>query len=64
MPIDIVSECIDWLRDEKYSSFVKEELRDLALENFGKRLKTRDFNTAYKTVFGKGRGRPRKTHSQ
>jgi hypothetical protein len=60
LPIDIVTECVDWLRDQNHASLLKEDLRDLARDHFGKHLKTRDFNEAYKKVCGKGRGRPPK----
>jgi hypothetical protein len=56
-PVDLVAECEQWLRLQRPAT--KKVLAHAANARFTG-LKTRDFDVAYKRVFGRSRGRPSK----
>jgi hypothetical protein len=58
----VLDKCVSWLRELKSKGEVKGKkvLEREAFERFGSDLTTRTFAAAYKTVFNKKRGRPRK----
>jgi len=56
-----ISACIDWLKAAEQQKVQKKEALDSAARAKVPGLKQREFNAAYKTVFNRDRGRPRKS---
>lgn len=61
---DFLDRCIEWLRKRSEDGESRRKiLLAEAIEHFGNALKTRTFNAAYKKVFSRTRGRPRKSRT-
>jgi hypothetical protein len=59
---DQLEECIAWMRQRQAMGESRRKvLEGEAIKQFGTALTTRMFDTAYKAIFHKPRGRPRKT---
>ena len=58
----LLQTCIAWLHAQASGSDVrkKEDLRTLATDHFGQEIPVRVFNLAYRRVYHRARGRPRK----
>jgi hypothetical protein len=58
---DLLDRCVAWMQSRGHDGESRRKvLQTEALEHFGPALTTRTFAVAYKSVFGKSRGRPRK----
>jgi hypothetical protein len=57
----VLDECVSWLRERRIEGVNSRKILEReAAKRFGPDLTTRTFAVAYKIVFNKGRGRPRK----
>ena len=60
-PTSLADECVVWMRERQLAGENRRKtLEHEAQKRFGSALTSREFAVAYKTVFGKSRGRPRK----